>query len=279
MCWSCDASCRTRYTVLRWATRCRSPTASALIRPAAARYRSSSTGETPRTSAMLSKPYAESSGGSSEATSTSSASRSRIALAYSARFKRCSSGRPGLGCATAARSSSCSSQRRSTRRRRPRRAAARPAAASCRPAACARPSPRPPPGRRRARGRSFERDARRLEALVVARDAVLGDLGLMPARRGGRGNGSRLWRARRLWRDGKQHERERQQGHRAQPPCALSRTAGCALRVPPGPWSSSHVLPATFCSNFQPLPARAWLVAQWASARTPSARRSFRRID
>ena len=35
----------------------------------------------------------------------SSASRSRIAFAYSARFRRCGDGRPGLGCVAAARSS------------------------------------------------------------------------------------------------------------------------------------------------------------------------------
>ena len=47
---------------------------------------------------MLSKPKLESSGGSSAATSpTSSASRSRIALAYSARFSRCGARRPGFG--------------------------------------------------------------------------------------------------------------------------------------------------------------------------------------
>ena len=44
---------------------------------------------------MLSKPAAESSGGSSASTSTSSASRSRIAFAYSARLRRCSAGVPG----------------------------------------------------------------------------------------------------------------------------------------------------------------------------------------
>ena len=54
---------------------------------------------------MLSKPNAESSAGSSDRTSTSSASRSRMTLPYSARLRRRSSGRPGFGT-TAARSSS-----------------------------------------------------------------------------------------------------------------------------------------------------------------------------
>src|SRR6185436_12174643 len=58
-----------------------------------------SAGDTPSTSAMLSKPSAESSGGSSAAASTSSASRSRIAFAYSARLSRWIAGRPALGCA------------------------------------------------------------------------------------------------------------------------------------------------------------------------------------
>ena len=82
-----------------------SPTASALTLFAASMKRSSSTGDTPSTSPTLSKPYAESSGGSSVEGSTSSASRSRIAFAYSARFRRCRTGRPGLGLAVAARSS------------------------------------------------------------------------------------------------------------------------------------------------------------------------------
>ena len=53
---------------------------------------------------MLSNPAAESSGGSSDAASTSSASRSRMALLYSARFSRCSAGVPANGFAAAARS-------------------------------------------------------------------------------------------------------------------------------------------------------------------------------
>src|SRR5262245_4499564 len=53
---------------------------------------------------MLSNPSAESSGGSSSAGSTFNASRSRIALAYSARFSRCGNGRPGFGRLAAARS-------------------------------------------------------------------------------------------------------------------------------------------------------------------------------
>ena len=59
---------------------------------------------------MLSNPCSSvSSAGSSARTSTSSASRSRIALAYSVRFSRWSGGRPGFGCAAAARSSPVSS--------------------------------------------------------------------------------------------------------------------------------------------------------------------------
>jgi hypothetical protein len=45
---------------------------------------------------MLSKPWMESSGGRRDETSMSSASRSRTAFAYSTRFSRCTSGRPGL---------------------------------------------------------------------------------------------------------------------------------------------------------------------------------------
>ena len=58
--------------------------------------------------AMLSKPRVESSEGRYLAGSISSASRSRMALAYSVRFMRC---RPGGGIWTTAwRSSSLSSQ-------------------------------------------------------------------------------------------------------------------------------------------------------------------------
>ena len=60
-------------------------------------------------SAMLSKPSLESSAGSSVEASISSASRSRMALAYSVRFRRCSPVVPGLGLAAAARSSAVSS--------------------------------------------------------------------------------------------------------------------------------------------------------------------------
>ena len=59
---------------------------------------------------MLSKPWLIVSGGSSVVASMSSASRSRIALAYSARFRRCRTGRPGLGRAAAVRSSEAASQ-------------------------------------------------------------------------------------------------------------------------------------------------------------------------
>ena len=59
---------------------------------------------------MLSKPALESSAGSRSVVSISSPSRSRTALPYSARLSRCRPTRPGLGCATAARSSSVSAQ-------------------------------------------------------------------------------------------------------------------------------------------------------------------------
>ena len=65
-----------------------SPMASRLIFRAATKYRPSSVGDIERTSAMLSKPWSDSSAGSSDAVSISSASRSRIALPYSNRFKR-----------------------------------------------------------------------------------------------------------------------------------------------------------------------------------------------
>src|SRR5688572_20217457 len=63
-----------------------------------------SDGETVSTSAILSKPLLSSSGGSSAVASISSASRSRMALAYSARLRRCSAVRPGCGLTAAARS-------------------------------------------------------------------------------------------------------------------------------------------------------------------------------
>ena len=69
-----------------------------------------SVGETDSTSAMFSKPSSSSSGGSSASGSTSSPSRSRTALLYSTRLRRCTVVRPGFGSAAAARSSSSSSQ-------------------------------------------------------------------------------------------------------------------------------------------------------------------------
>jgi hypothetical protein len=65
-------------------------------------YPSISAGEMVSTSAMLSKPWLMSSVGSSGATSTSTASRSRTEFAYSVRFNRCSAGLPGLGWSAAA---------------------------------------------------------------------------------------------------------------------------------------------------------------------------------
>lgn len=51
---------------------------------------------------MLSNPWLESSGGSSAETSMSTASNSRIELAYSVRFKRCNGCLPAFGLAAAA---------------------------------------------------------------------------------------------------------------------------------------------------------------------------------
>ena len=86
-----------------------SPMARRLICSAAVRYRSNSTGDTAKTSAMLSKPWAPSSAGSNDLSSISTPSRSRIALAYSDRFRRwMAASLPGSGLASAARSSSVS---------------------------------------------------------------------------------------------------------------------------------------------------------------------------
>jgi hypothetical protein len=86
------------------------PTASRLIFCAAARYRSNNVGERSPT-VTLSKPWLDSSLGRSEATSTSSASRSRAAFWYSVRLSRRNvSVRPGLGLAAAALSSEPASE-------------------------------------------------------------------------------------------------------------------------------------------------------------------------
>ena len=80
-----------------------SPTARRLILRAASRYRSMVAGETNSRSARLSKPLAELSAGSSSVKSISlgrfsRARRSRIALLYSVRVRRCRFGRsPGFG--------------------------------------------------------------------------------------------------------------------------------------------------------------------------------------
>ncbi len=80
-----------------------SPIARRLIFPAADRYASINAGDIVSAPAMLSKPRVESSAGRNFVASTSSASRSRIALVYSVRLRRC---RPGAGrCGVAARSS------------------------------------------------------------------------------------------------------------------------------------------------------------------------------
>ena len=77
----------------------------------------SSDGDTLSASAMLSKPSLESSAGSSACTSTSSASRSRIALAYSVRFRRCSAGVSEAGVPADSRRSSRASSAGGERRR------------------------------------------------------------------------------------------------------------------------------------------------------------------
>ena len=71
-----------------------SPIASRLIFPEADRYASINAGDIVSAPAMLSKPRVESSGGRNCVASTSSASRSRITLAYSVPFRRWS---PGAG--------------------------------------------------------------------------------------------------------------------------------------------------------------------------------------
>jgi hypothetical protein len=81
-----------------------SPTARRLIFAAAETYACISAGETPSTLAMLSKPSLESSPGNSVPGSIGRSRRSRMAFAYSARFRRCSPVAPGLGAASAARS-------------------------------------------------------------------------------------------------------------------------------------------------------------------------------
>ena len=92
-------------------------------------------------SALLSNPYAALSAGSSEAASISSASMSRMALRYSARFRRCRVGRPGLGCCERR---PVEARLRARRRRLDGSALSgrgRPPAASRPCESCARPSP------------------------------------------------------------------------------------------------------------------------------------------
>ena len=92
----------------------------------------------------LSKPWLDSSAGSSAAASTSSASRSRMAFWYSVRLSRRNvSVRPGLGCFAAA-ASTLLTKTQSPRRNRAPPAAAHPWAASAARSACGRPSPRLP---------------------------------------------------------------------------------------------------------------------------------------
>src|SRR3954447_17595596 len=81
------------------------PTAIRLTVWAADKYRFNRVGERSVT-VTLSKPRLDSSGGKSDATSTSSPRRSRIAFLYSVRLSRRNvSVRPGFGCAEAAVSS------------------------------------------------------------------------------------------------------------------------------------------------------------------------------
>ena len=116
-----------------------SPIARRLILPAADRYASINAGDIVSAPAMLSKPRVESSGGRNFVASTSSASRSRIALAYSVRLRRW---RPGAGRwldALAIELGLHEADQRLERGRHP--AGARRSAASCRRAACERPFP------------------------------------------------------------------------------------------------------------------------------------------
>ena len=102
----CDVSVGASYTVCVGVLTL--PMARRLILPAADRYASTSAGDIESAPAMLSNPLVESSDGRNLVASTSSASRSRMALAYSTRFRRC---RPGGGrWVTAVRSSSSSNQ-------------------------------------------------------------------------------------------------------------------------------------------------------------------------
>src|SRR5215471_5538429 len=82
------------------------PTAYSLTRRATLRYCSSRSGDIERASPILSNPAAIPSGGSSSFTGNSIASRSRIALACSRRFRRRITGRPAYGAARAAASRS-----------------------------------------------------------------------------------------------------------------------------------------------------------------------------
>ena len=86
------------------------PTAARLIFVAAAMYRAISAGVIESTAALLSNPKPAMSLGSSAEPSISSASKSSMALAYSTRFIRRATTRPGLGSAAATRSSAVSSE-------------------------------------------------------------------------------------------------------------------------------------------------------------------------
>ena len=130
---------------------------------AAEMYWSRNDGETVSTLATLSKPSASSSFGSSAAASTRTPSRSSIALAYSARFSRCSAHASRIRDAQPRpRSSERSSERHERVDVRLRPAARCRAAASARRAACAPPSPRPRRARRRWRGPPCRARGRRL---------------------------------------------------------------------------------------------------------------------
>ena len=110
-------------------------------RAAAVAYDSSSVGEIVSEPAMLSKPLAESSGGSSVVTSMSRSSRSRMALAYSVRFSRCRTTVAGIECGRPRAIDFRFEPVAQPFVTRPAAAAARRAAASRRRAACGRPSP------------------------------------------------------------------------------------------------------------------------------------------
>src|SRR5512139_984369 len=103
----CSAAEEPEYTVL-WVRARGLPSASMLTCRAAARYCSRNDGLIFSTSATLLNPELESSRGSSDSAFTSRSSSCLMALAYSGRFRRCSTTEPGFGFDTEAKSSAFS---------------------------------------------------------------------------------------------------------------------------------------------------------------------------